>query len=125
MARMKETDKRTISKTVQLNRYDFETSLASLADTIAEWRKEYGDNASIDISYSHGYYNEVELEIELYYSRLETDDEVAVRVAKAKKARATAAKNRAAAKVKKAEQEKDELARLIKEHPDLAKSLVK
>lgn len=121
MARLKETDKRTVHESKILSVYDFNTDLKSLSEEIAELRQEYGDNASLSFEYSYGWYDSINIEVELTWERLETDDEVAKRIEKNRKSRETAKKNRVQKKKEDEAKEIADLKELIAKHPELAK----
>lgn len=64
--------KRLLTTSTEIHDYDC-SGLDYLVD-------KYGRDAKLSVSYNHGYYDSVEIEVHILTSRLETDEEVDARI---------------------------------------------
>lgn len=114
--------KNIVRKTYNPSTYDLEGSLLNLRNKVDELIDDYGETATIDIS-STSYYGDSEVEIEIYYSREETDTELISRLKQLIRNR-KASKKRLESSIKKKKNkevnaevnEKKQLQDLIKKH---------
>jgi transposase len=95
----------------------FEGKVVDIIRRLEADLESYGESAEIDIYIDyHAYGGGSYIVCEGHYWRDETDKEMQKRLDREKKAREAEKKKRAEAKVKKEEQERKELARLLKKY---------
>lgn len=95
---------KTLTEYKRMDRYDIEGTLKKVIENLEEMREEYGEDSYLELSAEDDY--GCEIGVSLRIERKETDKERDKRLAKAKKEREQAAKNRE-------EREDKEKARLV------------
>lgn len=75
---------RKINESKMFDEYDLEGSINGIIITLEEWKKKYGGDAHLTIG---AHYNGDGIEIELTWTREETEKERATRLQQAKKCR--------------------------------------
>lgn len=113
---MSDIKRKMIEQEFYVTEYDLQGRLVEVIDLLQYFVNDFGDTAEIDIRLSYYGYDSADIEVKGKYFREETDEELERRITRAKKARATAKTNRAKAKVKKEEQERKQLAKLLEKY---------
>jgi len=107
---MTKLKRKTIHVSRTLDEYSLEGKLDDVIEYLTQLRKETNGTACVDIT-TREYYGDTEVEIELHWTRPETDEDYDLRVQRSNRAKIAAGR---ASKKKKIQKEKDEREMLAK-----------